>query len=157
MLDTLMLLGIGFLAASIVMAMLAPLIHERAVRLTRQRNLAALPLSMNEVRADKDRQRAEFAMMTRRLEMSVQEWQAKLAGQQGDIGRKVVEVEHLKAELRRANMTILELQGRELARKSMVHRIVKLFVYLLVRSYRQRELRASMPAFGARRLSQMGA
>jgi hypothetical protein len=154
MLDSLMLLGIGFLAACIVMAMLAPLIHERAVRLTTARNLASQPMSMTEMRAHADQQRAEFAMKTRRLEMSIQELQAKLAGQHGDFGRWVVEVERLKAQLRQAHVALLEAQARELARKSMAHRIVKLFVYLLVRSHRQRALQESTPLFQARKPAQ---
>jgi hypothetical protein len=149
-----MLLGIGFLTACVTMVVLAPLIHQRAVRLTTQRNLATQPMSVVEMRAHNDQQRAEFAMATRRLEMSIEELRAKLAGQQGEIGRSIVEVELLKTQLRHANVALLEGQARELARKSMAHRIVRLFVYLLVRSRRQQALRASTPLFRSRKLVQ---
>ena len=54
-----------------------PLVHNRAVRLTMRRLEAATPLSMAEIQADKDQLRAEFAMSTRRLEMSVEQMKTK--------------------------------------------------------------------------------
>ena len=59
-----------FLVASLFGLVLIPLVHNRAVRLTMRRLEAATPLSMAEIQADKDQLRAEFAMSTRRLEMS---------------------------------------------------------------------------------------
>ena len=47
-----------------------PSSQSRAVRLTMKRLEAATPLSMAEIQADKDQLRAEFAMSTRRLEMT---------------------------------------------------------------------------------------
>jgi hypothetical protein len=51
MLYPLMLLGIGFLTACLFMAMLAPLIHERAVRLTVRRLCSKRPRSVIDRRA----------------------------------------------------------------------------------------------------------
>ena len=70
MIEPIMFFGIGFLAASLFGLMLIPLVHNRAVRLTMRRLEAATPLSMAEIQADKDQLRAEFAMSTRRLEIS---------------------------------------------------------------------------------------
>ena len=62
--------------------------HARAVRLTRRRLEALTPMSMVEIQADKDQLRAEFAMSTRRLEMSVEQLKAKTSSQLAEIGKK---------------------------------------------------------------------
>ena len=67
-----MYFGIGFLVAALLGLLFVPLVHNRAVRLTMKRLEAATPLSIAEIRADKDQLRAEFAMSPRRLEMSVE-------------------------------------------------------------------------------------
>src|SRR5271165_6267555 len=113
MLYSIMLMGIGFLAACIFMAMLAPLIHERAVRLTTSRNLAATPLSVVEMKARKDQMRAEFAMTICRLEMMAADMQGKVAEHQREIAKKAAELHQAKTELRKANIVILRFQGRE--------------------------------------------
>ena len=68
MIESIMYFGIGFLLAALSVLIVAPLVHDRAVRLTMRRVEATIPLSMAELQADKDLQRAEFAMSTRRLE-----------------------------------------------------------------------------------------
>ena len=73
MIEPIMYFGIGFLVATLLGLVVIPLVHGRAVRLTMRRLEAATPLSMAEIQADKDQLRAEFAMSTRRLEMSVEQ------------------------------------------------------------------------------------
>src|SRR5260370_837086 len=91
--------GIGFLVAGLLVVGVIPLVHARAVRLTMRRLEALTPLSMAEIQADKDRLRAEFAMSTRRLEMSVEQMKAKTTSQLVEIGKKSEEVGRLKLEL----------------------------------------------------------
>src|SRR5439155_21128207 len=71
MIESIMYFGIGFLFAALSVLVVVPLVHGRAVRVTTRRLEAATPPSMAETLADKDQLRAEFAMSTRRLEMSV--------------------------------------------------------------------------------------
>ena len=73
MIESSMYFGIGLLFGALIGLVLIPLIHTRAVRLTTRRLEAVLPESMAEVQAEKDLQRAEFAMSTRRLEMTVEQ------------------------------------------------------------------------------------
>jgi uncharacterized small protein (DUF1192 family) len=134
MLYEIMLIGIGFLSASLCMAALAPLIHARAVRLTVRRVLKGLPRSMVEMRAQKDQLRAESAVAVRRLEVTIADMQAKTALHWGEVARKAAEIDRLKTELRRAHVTILRFQERELLRT-----MVKLAVYLYERWQRGRE------------------
>src|SRR6476661_7698677 len=73
MIESSMYFGIGLLFGALIGLVLIPLIHGRAVRLTTRRLEAVLPESMAEVQAEKDLLRAEFAMSTRRLEMTVEQ------------------------------------------------------------------------------------
>ena len=99
MIEPIMFVGIGFLVAGLLVIGVIPLVHARAVRLTQRRLEAVTPMSMGEIRADKDQLRAEFAMSTRRLEMSVEQMKAKTTSQLADIGKKSEAISRLKLEL----------------------------------------------------------
>ncbi|WP_040771849.1 hypothetical protein, partial [Rhodopseudomonas sp. B29] len=106
-------LAIGFLVAMLLALMIAPLVHNRAVRLTTKRLEAATPLSMAEIQADKDQLRADFAMSARRLEMSVDQLKNKTASQFAELGKKTDAINKMKAELAEKNEAILALEARE--------------------------------------------
>src|SRR5476649_2474276 len=99
MIEPIMYLAIGFLVSMLFGLMIVPLVHNRAVRLTTRRLEAATPLSMAEIQADKDQLRAEFAMSTRRLEMSVDQLKSKTGGQLAELGKKTDSILKLKNEL----------------------------------------------------------
>jgi chromosome segregation ATPase len=99
MIEPLMFIGIGFLVAGLLVIGAIPTVHARAVRLTQRRLEAMTPMSMAEIHADKDQLRAEFAMSTRRLEMSVEQMKAKTTSQLAEIGKKSEAVGRLKLEL----------------------------------------------------------
>jgi chromosome segregation ATPase len=99
MIEPIMYIGIGFLVAGLLVIGAIPMVHARAVRLTQRRLEAMTPMSMAEIHADKDQLRAEFAMMTRRLEMSVEQMKAKTSFQLAEIGKKSEAVGRLKLEL----------------------------------------------------------
>ncbi len=65
----------------------APAIWARAVALTRRRVEASAPLTLNELQADKDQQRAEFALTARKLEMNVKSIREKLTLTQVEVAR----------------------------------------------------------------------
>src|SRR5258708_20895280 len=113
MIEPIMYFGIGFLVAAIVGLVITPLVHGRAVRLTMRRLEAATPLSMAEIQADKDQLRAEFAMSTRRLELSVEQMKAKTTSQLTELGKKSEAINRLKLELGEKTATIFALQSRE--------------------------------------------
>jgi hypothetical protein len=68
MIVSLMYMAIGFLFAALTLVAVMPSIHDRAVRLTTSRLRATLPQSIEEIEANKDLLRAEFAMSTCRVE-----------------------------------------------------------------------------------------
>jgi hypothetical protein len=99
MIESVMLLGIGFLGGCLMMIAFVPAIHGRAVRLTARRYQAATPLAYMEMEAQKDLLRAEYAMTTARLEMLVEEARARSVQYLGEIGRKAAEIHQLRTEL----------------------------------------------------------
>ncbi len=113
MIEPVMYFGIGFLVAALLCLLFVPLVHNRAVRLTMKRLEAATPLSIAEIRADKDQLRAEFAMSTRRLEMSVEKMKAKTTTQLAELGKKTDAINHLKKELGEKTATIFALEARD--------------------------------------------
>ncbi len=120
MIEPAMYLGIGFLVASLFGLIFIPLVHARAVRLTMRRMEAATPLSMAEIQADKDQLRAEFAMSTRRLEMSVEQLKAKSTSQLAELGKKNDAINRLKLELGEKSATIFALEARDRALKDQM-------------------------------------
>ena len=120
MIEPIMFFGIGFLVASVVALGIIPLVHNRAVRLTMRRLEAATPLSMAEIQADKDQLRAEFAMSTRRLEMSVDQLKAKTTSQLAELGKKSDAINRLKLELGEKTAAIFALEAREKALRDQI-------------------------------------
>jgi len=98
---------LGFLCAGFLALMIAPAVWRRAVVLTRRRIEASVPLTSNEIRAEKDRQRAEYAVITRRLEIDLKAEREKVSGQALDLARRREEIGELSA--------VRERDGREIA------------------------------------------
>jgi hypothetical protein len=94
--EIIMYFGIGFLTASLLGLIIVPLVHNRAIRLTVRRLEAATPLSIAEIQADKDHLRAEFAMSTRRLELTVDQLKARSTSQLRELGKKSEAIAVLK-------------------------------------------------------------
>jgi chromosome segregation ATPase len=120
MIEPIMFFGLGFLAASLLGLVIVPFVHGRAVRLTVRRLEAATPLSMSEIQADKDQLRAEFAMSTRRLEMSVEQLKSKTTSQLVEIGKKGEVITRLKVEIGEKAASIFALESREKALKAQL-------------------------------------
>lgn len=87
MIQTVLFFILGFLSAGFIALLIAPAVWRRAEILTQKRIEASIPMTRNEVQAEGDRLRAEFAMATRRLEMSVKSLREKAADQLVQIGR----------------------------------------------------------------------
>ena len=115
MVEPIMYFGIGFLVAGLFALMFFPLVHNRAVRLTMRRLEAATPLTIAEIRADKDQLRAEFAMSTRRLEMSVDQMKTRASSQFAELGKKTDAINQLKKELGEKTAAFFALEARDKA------------------------------------------
>ncbi len=148
MIDSLMLCSIGVLAGSLLMLMFIPLVHQRAVRLTKQQIVDATPLMVNEIQADRDHLRAQFAVSVRRLEISLEEMRAKAASRYGYIDKQSAEISHLQIELDRKTALIFALRTREEVRKGIVRRTLKILLYFCIRAQRRRRLKPLAPVHG---------
>jgi chromosome segregation ATPase len=103
---------LGFLCAGFLALMIAPAIWRRAVALTRKRIEASVPLSLTDIQADKDRMRAEFAMSTRRLEMSIKAFKDKAAAQIIEINRNRDELKRLAGDRAGQNESLSEMEAK---------------------------------------------
>ena len=112
MIESIMYFGIGFLVSALLGLLFIPAVHNRAVRLTMKRLEASTPLSITEIRADKDQLRAEFAMSTRRLEMRIEKFKAQTTTQLADLGKKTDAINQFKKELAEKNVTNVALEAR---------------------------------------------
>jgi hypothetical protein len=113
MIESIMYFGIGFLVSALLGLLFIPAVHNRAVRLTVKRLEASTPLSITEIRADKDQLRAEFAMSARRLEMRIEKLKAQTTTQLADLGKKTDIINQLKKELAEKNGTNVALEARD--------------------------------------------
>jgi hypothetical protein len=146
MIQSLMLCGIGLLTGCLLMLAFFPLIHGRAVRLTKRQLTEATPMTMNEIQADKDQLRAEFAMSVRRLEVGMEEMRAKAASRYGAADKRNAETHRLQVELDKKTALIFALRAREEVRKSVARRVVKILLYFYVRLRRQRKAHMPIPS-----------
>ena len=73
MIEFAILFGLGFLSAVLLALMLAPAIHRRIVAYTEKRIFATMPISPQEVRAQKDMARAVYAAENARLRQELDE------------------------------------------------------------------------------------
>ena len=131
MIEPIMYIGIGFLFAGLLVIGVIPLVHARAVRLTRKRIEALTPMSLAEIQAEKDQLRAEFAMTTRRLEMSVEQMKTKSNHQLAEIGKKSEAIGRLRLELNEKTETMFALEARE---KQLIEEVANARAELATRS-----------------------
>ena len=113
MIESVMYFGIGFLVSALIGLLFIPAVHNRAVRLTMKRLEASTPMSITEIRADKDQLRAEFAMSTRRLEMRNEKLKTQTTTQLAELGKKTDTINLLKKELAQKNVTNVALEARD--------------------------------------------
>ncbi len=125
MLENIMYFALGLLSAALVALIIIPAVWQRAVRLTKKRIEAATPMTMAEFRADKDQLRAEFALSTRRLEMTVEALRRRLADQLRDVSRRKTELGSIKTERDNHLQIVRELEEREAAARKRVLELEK--------------------------------
>jgi hypothetical protein len=126
MIEAIMYFGIGFLFASLIGVAVAPLIHDRAVRLTMRRLENSIPQSMAEIQADKDLLRAEFAMSTRRLEIGVEELKEQNTSQLAELARKGDMVNRLKLEREAHKVETVALKSEVQSLRERLHSVGKM-------------------------------
>lgn len=113
MIEMVMFFGLGFFTACLATIFVANAVWRRAVRLTTKRVQASMPISLSEIKADRDQLRADFAMSTRKLELSVDELKQKMKGQVTEIAKKNEQIRLLLVEIKAKSDAIRDLEKRE--------------------------------------------
>jgi len=124
MVQSIMLAAMGFIAASLLGLLIAPAFWARAVRLTNQRLRGALPVTEQEIRADKDLLRAEYALKVHQLERELEQGRLSTHRQQIEINRRDIEIRRLAETLATSQSSLSEHQNaRSVLEQTVTERI----------------------------------
>ncbi len=92
-------LALGFLVASLLWLLAAPAFWSRAVRLTARRMRETMPITEAEIRADKDRLRAEYALKIHQQQLALDETKLATARQLIELNRRDAKINALEADV----------------------------------------------------------
>ena len=97
--ETVMLVALGFVAALMVCLLVVRGLWSYAVGLGRRRVERRAPSHIAELKADRDRLKAEFAMQGRRLQLRLDDLKTRMAEQMAEASRNRNRIEQLASEL----------------------------------------------------------
>jgi len=97
--QSVMLVALGFLLATLIALALAPAYRARAMRLTYRHIRRTIPLTDSEVRVDRDRLRAQYAVRIHDLETRLEKARLGAARQQVEVNRRDASISALQSEL----------------------------------------------------------
>jgi hypothetical protein len=99
MIESVMLIALGFTVASLLALLIAPSLWRRAVKLTTRKIEATMPISVRDINADKDLLRAEYAVEMRRLELALGKAKERAARHLMERNQHTVEIGKLETEI----------------------------------------------------------
>jgi chromosome segregation ATPase len=99
MINALMFGALGFLLGCLLALMLGPPLWNRAVKLTTRKLEATMPMSLNDIQADKDQLRAEFAIELRKVEVALEKAKEKATRELIEANKRRVEIAVLNTDL----------------------------------------------------------
>jgi septal ring factor EnvC (AmiA/AmiB activator) len=112
MLQTVMLISLGFLTAAFIALAAAPVFWRRTVERTTRHIRARSPLTMSEIQADRDQMRAEFAVETRKLEIALQQNKDLAAEQRVAVSAHAERIAKLDAQLKEKDRLLAEKDAK---------------------------------------------
>jgi chromosome segregation ATPase len=104
-----MILALGFLVAGLISLLFLPAVQRRAARLSARRLEMLLPLSMEEIVAERDQLRAEFAVERRRVEQKLEAAGEDQARHMAEVGRQAAAIITYKAQLSETQEEVRQL------------------------------------------------
>ena len=116
-----MLVLLGFLIATLIGLLIVPAYRRRTERLAVERLKRSMPLTEAEIRADKDRLRADYALIIHELEYKLEKATLAAARQRVEINRRDAIISGLEEELGKLRTT---LEGHENARRVLEQTIM---------------------------------
>jgi chromosome segregation ATPase len=124
--QTAMLVALGFLAASLLGLLLASAFWSRAVRLTTIRIKQSMPVSESEIKADRDRLRAEYAIKVHKLETQLDQAKLERARHLIDINRRDASISALESNVGQYKADLEENQNaRRVLEQTVTDRLPK--------------------------------
>jgi hypothetical protein len=121
-----MLVTLGFLIAALVVVVLLPAYRRRIERFTAEALKRTLPLTEDEIRADKDRLRGDFAIQLHKLETKVEEAALSAARQDVEINRRDAKIQELTEAIANHKMNVDEHENaRRVLEQAILDRLPK--------------------------------
>ena len=121
-----MLIALGFLIAAFIGFLAVPAYRRRTERLATERLKRSMPLTEAEIRADKDRLRAEYALAIHELEAKLDKATQASARQRVEINRRDATITGLKGEVERLRSAVEEHENaRRVLEQTIVDRLPK--------------------------------
>jgi chromosome segregation ATPase len=109
--ETIMLVALGFAVAALIALFLGRIAWVFALRLGKKRMQRAAPTTIAELKSDRDRLRAEYAMLSRKLELRMSDLKIKLAEQMAEVSRNRNRIDHLVSEVRSRDTQLAQRDG----------------------------------------------
>jgi len=121
-----MLAALGFLTAALLTLFLSPFYRRRVARLTTEFLKRSMPLTEAEIRADKDRLRAEYAIRIHKLEMMVEEATEAAARQMVELNRRDAAISSLEVAVSQQRSSLEEHENaRRVLEQTIMDRLPK--------------------------------
>ncbi len=111
--ETLMLVALGFALALIIVLLVGRGLWSMAMRLGARRQAKQVPAVMIELQADRDRLRAEHAMMARKLELRLADIKGRMTEQMAEVSRHRNRIHSMTADLDRRD-DMLKMREQEI-------------------------------------------
>jgi chromosome segregation ATPase len=126
-LHSMMLVLLGVLLATLVVIIVAPAYRRRVMRLTSDRIRQAVPLTEAEIRADKDRLRAQYAIRVHKLEAQSEQQKISAARQRIEMNRRDARIADLESDIEKVRASLEEhVNARRVLEHTVTDRLPRL-------------------------------
>ena len=139
--ETIMLIILGFAVALLLTLMLGKLLWGQAVGLGKRRSRRDDPVTIATLQADKDKLRAEAAMLSRKLELRLNDLKTRLAEQSAEVSRNRNRIDYLVGEIGERNALVAK---RDTEIESLKTQMVPLEEELVSRTQKGQQLKQQL-------------
>jgi hypothetical protein len=122
--ESLMLVALGFALALVLVLLFGRVFWGMAIRLGARKHAKQIPIEMLELQADRDRLRADHAMMSRKLELRLEDIKSRMTEQMAEVSRHRNRVQTMIQDIERRD-EVLKIRDRELAALNAQHDVTK--------------------------------
>ncbi len=132
MIQSVMLVLLGFFAAGLLVLLVAPAYWRRAVRITTEHMKRTMPMTTAEIRADKDRIRAESAIRIHRLQKKAEQLKLNEARQLIELNRRDARINEFDQDVKKLKSDLTENQNaRRVMEQTINYRLPQIEARLL--------------------------